>query len=117
MFEPGDFSVRGGIVDVFSYSNKLPYRIEFFGDEVESIRTFDIESQVSNNTFESIEILADLENKESSYNRENIFNFISANSVIITENLIFLKDELKDLHRYLTEINSTQNEFNPEKNK
>ena len=45
--EPGDFSVRGGIVDVFSFSNDEPYRIEFFGDEVDSIRTFDIETQLS----------------------------------------------------------------------
>ena len=45
--EPGDFSVRGGIIDVFSFSNDEPYRIEFFGDEVDSIRTFDIETQLS----------------------------------------------------------------------
>jgi len=113
VIEPGDFSVRGGIVDVFSYSNNLPYRIEFFGDEVESIRSFEIESQTSNNTFESIEILADLENKESSYSRDHIFNFLNKESVIISENLTFLKDELKNLNTYLTNIKSTQNEFNP----
>jgi len=45
--EPGEFSVRGGIVDVFSFSHDEPYRIEFFGDEVESIRTFDVETQLS----------------------------------------------------------------------
>ena len=45
--EPGDFSVRGGIIDVFSFSNDEPYRIEFFGDEIDSIRTFDVETQLS----------------------------------------------------------------------
>jgi transcription-repair coupling factor (superfamily II helicase) len=45
--EPGEFSVRGGIVDVFSYSYEKPYRITFFGNEVESIKTFDIETQLS----------------------------------------------------------------------
>jgi len=65
--EPGDFSVRGGIVDVFSFSNNKPFRIEFFGDEIESIRTFDIETQISNDTLKSIEILGDLENKEIDY--------------------------------------------------
>ena len=45
--EPGEFSIRGGIVDIFSFSNDKPYRIEFFGDEIESIRTFDIETQLS----------------------------------------------------------------------
>ena len=45
--EPGEFSVRGGIIDVFSFSNDEPYRIEFFGDEVDSIRSFDVETQLS----------------------------------------------------------------------
>jgi transcription-repair coupling factor (superfamily II helicase) len=45
--EPGEFSVRGGIIDVFSFSNDNPYRIEFFGNEVDSIRTFDVETQLS----------------------------------------------------------------------
>ena len=45
--EPGEFSVRGGIVDVFSFSHDEPYRVEFFGDEVDSIRTFDVETQLS----------------------------------------------------------------------
>ena len=44
--QPGDFSIRGGIVDIFSYSNQLPFRIDFFGDEIESIRTFEIDSQM-----------------------------------------------------------------------
>ena len=109
---PGEFSVRGGIIDVFSFAYQHPYRIEFFGDEVESIRSFEIESQTSNNTFESIEILADLENKESSYSRDHIFNFLNKESVIISENLAFLKDELRDLNAYLSDIKSTQNEFN-----
>ena len=99
--EPGDFSVRGGIVDVFSYSNTLPFRIEFFGDEIESIRTFEIESQISNNTFSSIEILADLENKESGQERENIFNFLNPNHTIAVENLLFLKDELEDCFKII----------------
>ena len=99
--EPGDFSVRGGIVDVFSYSNTLPFRIEFFGDEIESIRTFEIESQISNNTFSSVEILADLENKESGQERENIFNFLNPNHTIAVENLLFLKDELDDCFKII----------------
>ena len=45
--EPGEFSVRGGIVDVFSFSHDEPYRIEFFGDEIDSLRTFDVETQLS----------------------------------------------------------------------
>ena len=54
--DPGEFSVRGGIVDVFSFSHDEPYRIEFFGDEVDTIRTFDVESQLSIKTLKKIHI-------------------------------------------------------------
>ena len=50
VYEPGQFSIRGGIIDVFSYANDFPFRIEFFGEEVESIRTFDAATQLSINT-------------------------------------------------------------------
>ena len=100
--EPGDFSVRGGIVDVFSFSNNKPFRIEFFGDEIESIRTFDIENQISNDTLKSIEILGDLENKEIDYERENIFKFIEDNSIIVTENIDLLKDSLSNSFEKVT---------------
>ena len=110
--EPGDFSVRGGIVDVFSYSNNKPYRIEFFGDEIESIRTFDIETQISNNTLKSVEILGDLENKEIDYQRDNIFNFIGENSIIITENIELLKDSLSNSFEKLISNNKGKIELN-----
>ena len=99
--EPGDFSVRGGIVDVFSYSNSLPFRIEFFGNEIESIRSFEIDSQISNNTFASIEILADIENKESKKERDSIFNFLSQNCIIIIENSMFIKEELENCFKII----------------
>ncbi|MDC0007715.1 transcription-repair coupling factor [Flavobacteriaceae bacterium] len=110
--EPGDFSVRGGIVDVFSYSNNKPYRIEFFGDEIESIRTFDIETQISNNTLKSVEILGDLENKEIDYQRDNIFNFIGDDSIIITENIELLKDSLSNSFEKLISNNKDKIELN-----
>ena len=110
--EPGDFSVRGGIVDVFSYSNNKPYRIEFFGDEIESIRTFDIETQISNNTLKAVEILGDLENKEINYKRDNIFNFIGENSIIITENIELLKDSLSNSFEKLISNNKGKIELN-----
>ena len=61
--EPGEFSVRGGILDVFSFSNDNPYRIEFFGDEVESIRSFDVDTQLSTETIKKITIIPNMENK------------------------------------------------------
>jgi len=61
--EPGEFSVRGGIVDVFSFSHNEPYRIEFFGDEIDSLRTFDVETQLSIEQIKKISIIPNIENK------------------------------------------------------
>ena len=57
VYEPGQFSVRGSILDVFSYSNEYPYRIDFFGDEIDSVRTFDVETQLSKERLQSVSII------------------------------------------------------------
>ena len=64
VYEPGQFAVRGGIVDVYSYAHDNPYRIDFFGDEVDSIREFDIETQLSKERCNAIQIVASKENNE-----------------------------------------------------
>jgi len=65
VYEPGQFSVRGSIVDIFSYANELPYRCDFFGDEVESIRVFDIETQLSQERKSEIIVIPDLQHDVS----------------------------------------------------
>ncbi len=84
--EPGEFSVRGGIVDVFSFSHNEPYRIEFFGDEVDSIRTFDVETQLSTDKIKKINIIPNVENKFLSENRESFLKYIASNTVVFTKN-------------------------------
>ena len=60
VYEPGQFSVRGSLIDVFSFSSEYPYRIDFFGDEIDSIRTFDVENQLSKELKDSLDIVPDL---------------------------------------------------------
>ncbi|HJR99927.1 MAG TPA: transcription-repair coupling factor [Flavobacterium sp.] len=84
--EPGEFSVRGGIVDVFSFSNDNPYRIEFFGDEVESIRTFDVATQLSIEKQKKITIIPNVENKLFQENRESFLDYISEQTVFFIQN-------------------------------
>jgi transcription-repair coupling factor (superfamily II helicase) len=69
VYEPGQFSVRGSIVDVFSYANDDPYRLDFFGDEVESIRSFDIDNQISKETFKKINIVPNIQGETMEGNR------------------------------------------------
>ena len=85
--EPGEFSVRGGILDVFSFSNDEPYRIEFFGDEVESIRTFDVETQLSTDKVKKISIIPNVEHKKTEELRESFLKYISEKTVIFTKDM------------------------------
>ncbi|MBN8565517.1 MAG: transcription-repair coupling factor [Flavobacteriales bacterium] len=97
--EPGEFSVRGGIIDVFSFSNDNPYRIEFFGNEVDSIRTFDVETQLSLEKQKKIAIIPNVENKFLQENRESFLNYINPKTVLFvqeTEMVLSQFDKLFD---------------------
>ena len=85
--EPGEFSVRGGIIDVFSFSHDEPYRIEFFGDEVDSIRTFDVETQLSTGPVKKISVMPNVENKQLEETRESFFKYIASETVVFTKNI------------------------------
>ena len=84
--EPGDFSVRGGIIDVFSFSNDEPYRIEFFGDEIDSIRTFDVATQLSKEKLKKIAIIPNIENKTLKESRESFLKYISDKTIVFSKN-------------------------------
>ncbi len=84
--EPGEFSVRGGIVDVFSFSHDEPYRIEFFGDEVDSIRTFDVETQLSENQIKKINIIPNIANKFLDEKRESFLKYLASKTVVFAKN-------------------------------
>lgn len=85
--EPGEFSIRGGIVDVFSFSDEKPYRISLFGNEVENIRTFDVETQLSVEKVQEFTVVPNLENKFLSENRESFFDYISDKTIVLAKNL------------------------------
>ncbi len=76
VYEAGQYAVRGGIVDVYSYANDLPYRIELFGDEIESIRTFDPETQLSVEAKKSISIIPNVQTKLLQETREAFLDFL-----------------------------------------
>ncbi|MGJ8743863.1 transcription-repair coupling factor [Polaribacter sp.] len=92
--EPGDFSVRGGIIDVFSFSNDEPYRIEFFGDEIDSIRTFDVETQLSKEKLKKVSIMPNVENKTLQENRESFLKYISSKTVVFAKNIDLISGKL-----------------------
>lgn len=96
--EPGEFSVRGGIVDVFSFSHDEPYRIEFFGDEIDSIRTFDVETQLSTEQIKKIDIIPNVANKFLQENRQGFLEYIAQKTVVFTKNTDLLFSRIDDFY-------------------
>ncbi len=101
--EPGEFSVRGGILDVFSFSNDEPYRIEFFGDEVDSIRTFDVETQLSLEQVKKVAIIPNVENKMVDENRESFLKYIASKTVVFLKNEELFSSAIDNLFKKATE--------------
>ncbi|HPG54953.1 MAG: Transcription-repair-coupling factor [Bacteroidetes bacterium ADurb.Bin302] len=96
VYEPGQFSVRGSIIDVFSYSNDLPYRIDFFGDEVDSIRNFDIESQLSEDSQNEVSIISNTINTETK-NLVPIFDFFPIETLFGLYDADYLSEVLQTI--------------------
>ncbi|WP_339665132.1 transcription-repair coupling factor [Maribacter arcticus] len=94
--EPGEFSVRGGIVDVYSFSHDEPYRIEFFGDEIDSIRTFDVETQLSKEKVKSITIVPNMANKFLTEKRQSFLTYVASKTLVFAKNTDLLYDRLDD---------------------
>ena len=95
--EPGEFSVRGGIVDVFSYANDTPYRIEFFGDDVDSIRLFDVATQLSQGQLKKISIIPNVESKKSQEKRQSFLQYISGKTAVVVKNKEALSAKIEAL--------------------
>lgn len=107
VYEPGQFSIRGSIFDIFSYSYELPYRIDFFGDDIESIRTFDIEKQLSMEEKECITILPDINNLE--VDKISFLEFLPKNSILFFDDILFARDRINQLYNsILTKENETK---------
>lgn len=97
--EAGEFSVRGGIVDVFSFDHDDPYRIEFFGNEVDSIRSFDIESQLSIEPMKKISIVPNIDDKNQDEQRISIFEFLKNQTWVLSKNTGLISHHLEEQYQ------------------
>jgi transcription-repair coupling factor (superfamily II helicase) len=95
VYEPGQFSLRGGIVDLFSFGNDLPYRIELFDDEVETIRIFDPLSQLSKQNIKTLSIVPNINTRFTQDQKVSLFNVLPQNTVIWVQDFQFLLDRLQ----------------------
>ncbi|KXO00589.1 transcription-repair coupling factor [Aequorivita aquimaris] len=101
--EPGEFSVRGGILDVFSFSNDEPYRIEFFGDEVDSIRTFDVETQLSLEQVKKVSIIPNVDASTALSMKMSFLKYIASKTVVFLKNEELFSSAIDNLFKKATE--------------
>jgi transcription-repair coupling factor (superfamily II helicase) len=104
VYEPGQFSVRGGIVDIFSFSHDLPYRVEFFGDFIETIRTFEVESQLSIEQMKSITIVPNVQSKFLTENNISLLEYAEAGTQIWIKDVQFTLDVIRDGYKKATQL-------------
>ena len=96
VYEPGQFAVRGSILDVYSYSCEYPFRIDFFGDEIDTIRTFDIESQLSKDKRENIEIVPELAAMQTT--KQSFLNFVDPDTLLVMKDFSFIYDSIAKIY-------------------
>ena len=91
VYEPGQFAVRGSILDVYSYSCEYPYRIDFFGDDIDSIRTFEVEDQLSKDQRTQVEIVPELVGTED---KVPFLSFLPKETLIVTKDYYYVRDTI-----------------------
>ncbi len=94
VYEPGQYAVRGSIVDIFSFSNEFPYRIDFFGDTAETIRSFEVVSQLSRNEFNEISVIPDIQNNIEITEKISFFDFVQKDTMIWANNLNYTLEKI-----------------------
>ena len=97
VYEPGQFAVRGSILDVYSYSCEFPFRIDFFGDEIDTIRTFEVENQLSRDKREEIEIVPELARVESV--KQSFLSFLGEEALVAMKDFTFVHDRISQIYQ------------------
>ncbi|MBP5377364.1 MAG: transcription-repair coupling factor [Bacteroidaceae bacterium] len=96
VYEPGQFAVRGSIVDVYSYSSEIPYRIDFFGDEVDSIRSFDVQTQLSKDRVQSMTIVPEMQSDATE--RVPLFEFLPVNTIVVCHDVVYVCEKVGKIY-------------------
>lgn len=108
VYEPGQYAIRGSILDIFSYSNELPFRIDFFDEEISSIRTFEIETQLSKSRLDEIQVIPDMQKPD--FDRESLLNMLPTNTIIGFKDSIWTADKIESVYNDATLLNNPEYE-------
>ena len=93
VYEPGEFAVRGSILDVFSYSSEYPYRVDFFGDDVETIRTFEVQTQLSKDRLKDVAVVPEMEGGNSDL--VPFTDYLPTDALLVVKNWVLITDTIQ----------------------
>ncbi|WP_299232628.1 transcription-repair coupling factor [uncultured Bacteroides sp.] len=96
VYEPGQFATRGSILDVFSFASEFPYRIDFFGDEIDSIRTFEVESQLSKEKKSAVNIVPELTGVSG--DSVTFLDFLPSHALLCVKDLLWVRERIQSIH-------------------
>jgi len=108
VYEPGQFAIRGGIIDIYSFGNEHPYRIELFDDEVDTIRIFNPETQLSERKLLQVTIIPNIETHFSSNEKMALFDFLPANTVIWVHDAELMMERIRKMENHFIEKGNIQ---------
>ena len=111
VYEPGQFALRGGIIDIYSFGNDKPYRIELFGNDVDSIRIVDPETQLSERKLLQVSIIPNVDTQFENSERVSLFDFLPENTIVWIQDFSFCKEKLEDCEEDLQLYIKLQQEF------
>ncbi len=98
VYQPGEFAVRGSILDVYSYASEYPFRIDFFGDDVESIRTFEVQTQLSKEQKQAVSIVPDTESSPGGAELVPFTDYLPDDTLLVTKDLGFVHDRIEQTY-------------------
>ncbi len=116
VYEPGQYSIRGSIVDIFSFSSPYPYRIDFFGDEAESIRSFDVDDQLSKEQLASINIIPNVRDLTLNDFTESFLDYLPGHSRLWIYDIAFVAEKLNEIYLQVVQKNDQANSWLKEEN-
>ncbi len=93
--EPGQYAIRGGIIDVYSFAHDIPYRIELFGNDVDGIKSFDPASQLSNHNYDFVTIIPNIQSNQVIEVRKSIFDYFDSETIFCFDDVLLSKDEIE----------------------
>ncbi|MFR9166557.1 MAG: transcription-repair coupling factor [Dysgonomonas sp.] len=112
VYEPGQYAIRGSIIDVYSFSSEYPYRIDFFGDEVETIRTFDVESQLSKEKLKYIQIIPEM--RKTGMQKDSFLNMLPKSSIVAFKDYSWIQSRLIAVYNDVPVLDNPEYESNPQ---